>query len=281
MTAKFLKFGLVIFIGTISLISCSDENGVTLDETATLNTEEIQNVVTADDITSDIDNILEDDDTDFNLLAKGVDQSRSSIADCVTRTVEGDRASQTLTITIDFGDSCTGRRGRVYSGKIIIVYQKTNTGYSKEVSFENFSVGGNKIEGSKSVVKVKENGNGNKEATHTINITVTLSAGETVTLEGTRIREKIEGDDTANRGDDVYLISGNWKFVNKQGKEFTGNITEKLRREYACKYIVSGITEITKNGVSYTLNFGDGTCDNTAIVTNSAGVSREIMLRRR
>ncbi|WP_442265245.1 hypothetical protein ACSIGC_13015 [Tenacibaculum sp. ZS6-P6] len=281
MTAKVLKFGLIMLLGTMIFISCSDEEGVTMNDSVELSTEDIQDVVIADDITSDIDNILEDDDIDFNLLSRSAGSSSSSVADCVTRTVEADTTSETLTITLDFGDNCIGPRGKELSGKIVIVYQKTDTGYSKEVSFDNFSVDGNVIEGSKSVVKVKDNGNGNKEATHTVNISVTLATGETVSLEGTRVREKIAGDDTLTRGDDVYLISGNWKFVNKLGNEFTGNITEKLRREYACKFIVSGVTEITKNGVAYTLDFGDGTCDNIATVTNSSGESREIMLRRR
>lgn len=281
MTAKVLKFGLLMLLGTMIFISCSDEEGVTMNDSVELSTEDIQDVVIADDITSDIDNILEDDDIDFNLLSRSAGSSSSSVADCVTRTVEADTTSETLTITLDFGDNCIGPRGKELSGKIVIVYQKTDTGYSKEVSFDNFSVDGNVIEGSKSVVKVKDNGNGNKEATHTVNISVTLATGETVSLEGTRVREKIAGDDTLTRGDDVYLISGNWKFVNKLGNEFTGNITEKLRREYACKFIVSGVTEITKNGVAYTLDFGDGTCDNIATVTNSSGESREIMLRRR
>lgn len=281
MTAKVLKFGLMMLLGAMVFMSCSDEEGVTMNDSVELSTEDIQDVVVADDITSDIDNILEDDDIDFNLLGRSTDSSSSSVADCVTRTVEADPTSETLTITLDFGDNCTGPRGKELSGKIVIVYQKTDTGYSKEVSFDNFSVDGNVIEGSKSVVKVKDNGNGNKEATHTVNISVTLATGETVSLEGTRVREKIAGDDTLIRGDDVYLISGSWKFVNKLGNEFTGNITEKLRREYACKFIVSGITEITKNGVAYTLDFGDGNCDNIATVTNSTGESREIMLRRR
>ncbi|CAM1340187.1 hypothetical protein [Tenacibaculum amylolyticum] len=278
MTRKVLKFGFLAIIGGMILTACSNNEENVFD--SDLSTADIESVVLTDDITADIDNVLEDDDNDFNLLGRGTDQS-SSVADCVVRTVEENAENQTKTITLDFGDGCVGRRGREFSGKIIIVYERTDTGYSKSVTFDGFAIDGNQIEGSKSVVKVKENGNGNKEATHTVAITVILSTGETVSLEGTRIREKIEGDDTANRGDDVYSISGNWKFVTKEGNEFTGNIVENLRREYACKYIVSGVTEITKNGTMYTLDFGDGECDNKATVTNADGETREISLRRR
>lgn len=278
MTRKVLRFGFLAIIGCMIFTACSNNDENVFD--SDLSTADIESVVLTDDITSDIDNILEDDDADFNLLGRGTNQS-SSVADCVVRTVEENPVNQTKTITLDFGDGCVGRRGREFSGKIVIVYERTDIGYSKSVTFDGFSVDGNQIEGAKSVVKVKENGNGNKEATHTIAITVTLFTGEIVSLEGVRIREKIEGDDTANRGDDVYSISGNWKFVNKEGNEFTGNVIENLRREYACKYIVSGVTGISKNGTMYTLDFGDGECDNKATVTNADGETREVSLRRR
>ena len=280
MILKVFNLRLLTIMGMLIFASCSNNDG--LDDAETdLSTDDVEAVVLADDITSDIDNILEDDDNDFNLLGKGVDQSKSSIADCVVRTVEENPNENTITITLDFGDGCVGKRGREFKGKIIIVYERTDTGYSKSVTFESFSIDGNVLEGSKSVVKVKENENGNKEATHTVDLTLTLSTGEVVSLEGTRTREKIEGDDTILRGDDVYLISGNWKFVNKNGVEFSGTIIEKLRREYACKYIVSGVTEISKNGNVYTLDFGDGSCDNKATLTNADGESIEISLRNK
>ncbi len=281
MTAKVLKFGLIMLLGVMFFTSCSDEEGVSVDDSVELSIEEIQDFVVAEDVASDVGNLLEDDDLDFNLLARGTGETDSSIANCVTRSVSIDPITEIVTITLDFGEACTGPRGKVLSGKIIIVYEKTTEGYAKEVSFDSFSVDGNTIEGTKSIVKVRDNGNGNKEATHTVDISVTLFTGETISLQGTRVREKVEGSDTAIRNDDVYLISGNWTFVNKLGNEFTGNITEKLRREYTCKFIVSGVTEITKNSNTYTLDFGDGSCDNTATVTNSAGESREITLRRR
>ncbi len=280
MILKVFNLRLLAIIGMVVLASCSESEGVDTTETD-LTTDDVEAVVLADDITADIDNVLEDDDSDFNLLGKGVDQSKSSVADCVVRTVEENPNENTVTITLDFGEGCVGKRGREFSGKIIIVYEKTDTGYSKSVTFEEFSIDGNQLGGAKSIVKVKENGNGNKEANHTVDLSLTLSTGEIVTLEGTRTREKIEGDDTFLRGDDVYSISGSWKFVNKDGIEFMGTITENLRREYACKYIVSGITEISKNGEVYTLDFGDGSCDNKATLTNANGESMEISLRNK
>ncbi|WP_075341724.1 hypothetical protein [Tenacibaculum agarivorans] len=279
MTSKVLKLAVAMLFGGLLMISCSDEEGTTSVED--LNTEEIQDAVVLEDITSDLDDFLEYNDFDRNEAAKGIDPSKSSIADCVTRTVEIDEVNQTITVTLDFGEGCVGPRGREFAGKIVIVYTRVDESFSKEVTFDGFSVDGNQIEGSKSVVKVKENAEGNKEKTRSIAITVTLVSGEVVSMEGTRTYEKTEGDETRTKGDDVYLISGNWEFVNKDGETFAGDIKEKLRREFACRYIVSGVTEITKNGEVYTLDFGDGTCDNVATVTNAAGETREISLRKK
>jgi len=98
---------------------------------------------------------------------------------------------------------------------------------------------------------------------------------------GEKTREWIEGYDTRTWGDNVYLITGNWTNTFKDGTIFSATITEPLRREMSCRYIVSGIVEFVKGDATGSLNFGDGTCDNLAIYTNAEGVETEIVLRRR
>ena len=44
-------------------------------------------------------------------------------------------------------------------------------------------------------------------------------------------------------------------------------ITEALRREAFCKNIVSGKLEITKDGTSSILDYGEGECDDLATLT--------------
>ena len=274
MKINILKSSVLTLGAILFLTSCLKNDEVnTVSEVSEI---EIQNMILADDISASIDNILDDDD--FSLLGKGVDTNKSSVASCVIRTFVED--GDTVTITLDFGDSCTGYYGLEFSGNIVIEYTRTDAGYKKEVAFEGFTVDGNSINGTKSVVKVRENINGNREATHNVNLTFTFTTGETVSLIGTRIREMIEGADTVNRGDDAYSISGNWEYVNRNGVIITGDIVENLRREFACRYIVSGVTEIIRNSKVYTLNFGDGSCDNKATLTDFDGNSAEVSLRR-
>lgn len=274
MMRKVFKLCFSLTIGGVFFISCSNEELNTLEE---LSPEEIQNTVLVDDLSSDINNLLDDDD---DVLFKEVN-NKSSIDNCRTRTVDVDTTNETVTVTLDFGEGCLGKRGRELKGKILILYKKEVEGYSKQISFEDFFTDGHQVEGSKSITKIKENTNGNKEATHSIDVTITLASGEVLILEGTRVHEKIEGNITDSREDDVYLISGSRKFTNKNGLIFTSTIVKSLRREYSCKFIVSGVKEVSKDGIIHTLDFGSGECDDKVVLTDENGESKEITLRKK
>lgn len=276
MKITILKIGMFSLVSALLFTACSDnEESLTNNE---LTSVEAQNVILTDDLTFEVDNILEEDDYDYNLLGKSADENKSSVSDCVIRTVVEN--SKSKTITLDFGESCIGYLGREFSGKIIIEYVKVTNGYFKTITFEDFKVEGHAIEGEKSIVRIRENANGNREATHNSNVKITFKNGASISKSGTRVREMIIGGDTRDRGDDVYAISGSWEYTNLYGTVFTGNIIESLRREFSCRYIVSGKTEITKNGAIYILNFGDGSCDNIAKLTNENGTSVEVRLQR-
>ncbi|OSY88673.1 hypothetical protein WH52_03070 [Tenacibaculum holothuriorum] len=272
-------FQLLALATVLVLASCSNnEDGINLDTLSEISNEEAERIVLADDMSEEVGEVLEDDALDYDLAGKGTTVS-SSVAPCVDRSKE--TTANGVIVTLDFGDGCTTRRGRTMTGKVIIEYTRTAEGYSKSVSFEDFSIDENKIEGSMSAERVKENANGNPESTATIDLTITLTTGEELTRKGTRVKEKIEGADTRERGDDVYSISGNWESTNKEGVVRKATITTNLIRKFACKYIVSGVVELSKGDATYTLDFGDGSCDNKATLTDSEGNTKEISLRKR
>lgn len=277
MTLKTLKtsIGFLSILGFLVFTSCETNNENITEE---LTTEELLNIALADDLSSDVNDVLSDDEAEGGFSGRSA-VSRKHHPDCAERTVE-DTADGKI-VTIDFGTGCEGKRGKIFAGKIIIEYKESATEKSKTVSFENFSIDENTVQGVKSVVKIDANGNGNPEATHTVDMTITLTTGEVLTKKGTKIREKIEGADTDDRGDDVNLTSGSWESVNKDGVVKNATITTNLRREWACKYIVSGVVEITKDGVTSTLDFGDGSCDNKATLTDANGNVEEITLKKR
>ena len=265
----------LFIIGLLMFASCESNENLSSDG---ITTEDALKVVLADDISAEIDAVVEDDSIESGLESKSSTSTLSkNHPSCVERT-SVDTANGKI-VTLDFGDGCVGKRGREFAGKIIIEYIKTDTEFSKTLTFENFSVEGNAVEGGKSIVKIKENSNENPESTFNIDITITLESGDVITRKGTKVKEKIEGASTDDRGDDVYSVSGNWESINKDGVVKTATITTNLRREWACKYIVSGVVEIAKDGVSATLDFGDGSCDNVATITDANGNTKEITLK--
>ncbi|WGH74385.1 hypothetical protein P8625_09700 [Tenacibaculum tangerinum] len=279
MTLKFVKESIYI----LSLLSFLVVTSCQSDETekvsnSELTTEEALEAVLENDISSGIESVIEDDVVLEELSVKGT-VAKNNHPECLTRTIEETAGSKK--VTLDFGTACTGKKGHVFAGKISIEYTRVEGGFLKTVTFENFSVDGNAVVGTIVVSKVRENIDGHPERTYSIDLSITLKTGETITKKGEKIKEMIEGYDTHDRGDDVFLISGFWKSVNKAGKEVNVTITTDLRREYACKYIVSGVVEVTRGERSYTIDFGDGSCDSNATITDAAGNTKEIILKDR
>lgn len=198
---------------------------------------------------------------------------------CVTKTIV--LTSEIKTVTLDFGEGCELPSGNVLKGKIIMSYAISTDVHSLTIThaFENFYFNDISVEGGNTIVRVRENDNGNPQSVITFNTTLTWPDGVFATREGTKTREW-EGYDTRLFGDNVFLITGNWKATFKDGTVIFANVLEPLRREMACRFIVSGVLELQKNDRVGTLDFGDGTCDNIAIFTNGDGVESEVILKR-
>jgi len=268
--------------------SCEDSNSVDILEVPeAISEEETIALVESDDIADEVDNIVDDFLIEDLSLGNKTEASREDgdkhggMPDCVTKTIV--LTNTTKMVTLDFGEGCELPNGHVLAGKIIMSYS-----FDLEMqiitiaqTFEDFSFNEVKVTGENTFVRIRENENGNPQSTKSINVTLTWPDGEFMSRVGEKTREWIEGYDTRTWGDNVYLITGNWTNTFKDGTIFSATITEPLRREMSCRYIVSGIVEFVKGDATGSLNFGDGTCDNLAIYTNAEGVETEIVLRRR
>ena len=274
MKLDFFKWGFQSLFVILLVASCSSNNE-TVQDLELVDIEDFQDLVAAEDVSSEIDLIV--DELDIETLFKAEVVGKSLDDNCFTKTT--DISNQTKTTTFDFGDGCTNERGKVRAGKIIIVQQREPGSFSKTVSFENFSVDGKNIEGSKSTSIFRENSNGNKEQNFTSDIKITLITNEVISLSQNKTREMVEGSETFRRGDDVYVVTGSSNYVNKDGEEMSTLITEDLTRSYACRYVISGKKQVTKKELVYTIDFGDGTCDDIAIVSDTDGNTKEITLK--
>ncbi len=196
---------------------------------------------------------------------------------CPTTTFSAPLGEFPNTMTIDFGESCVSYLGLERSGIVIATFTGpySTAGTIITVTTENYFVNGNKVEGTKTVINEGLNADGNIYfSVSVIDGLITLETGETISWDATRTREWMEGEGTLVMEDDVYAISDGIgadfaaSGINRNGTAFSTHIAEPLVKEMDCIWMVSGILEVTPEGLTTReLDFGDGSCDNDATLT--------------
>lgn len=217
-------------------------------------------------------------DIAFSEVEENGGRGLSLFPECVTITIHFENG--TTFVTLDFGTGCELRNGAIVSGKIHLRYGPPVSGtFTILYDFENFTYNTKGIEGEGSIFRERNNANGNPQSTGHHNLTIHFPQGPVAHLVGTKTREWIEGYGSGVWRDNVFLVTGNRTVTFLNGFEQNAIVTTPLRREAICPFFVSGIIAITRNGHEATLNFGDGECDNIAILTVN-GIDHEIILHR-
>lgn len=282
MKLNVLKNGLVALFISTAIMSCeSDEVAALVEEAIT--TDDITVIdevdVVLDEVTASIEQAFIIEEAIGTLTSK--DSGEKGLTDffpaCLTKTVVIEQNMKV--VTLDFGEGCEVR-GRFMAGILIMSYEKDPELQTRTITttFDNYRVNRKLIEGSHSIVRVRENENGNPQATSTFDVMITWDNGDTASRVGEKVRELIEGADTRVWSDNVYSITGHWATVRKNGTTVNAAIITALRREMVCRFLVSGVIDLTKNDRSGTLDFGDGTCDNEALLTLDDGTEIVIVL---
>ena len=269
---------IMLLVGVLTMISCSkdQEGNLSNDEE---NLVEVKQSAALDVVGERIDALVEEVYTaEESATRTGMTRSSDYIPNCVTITtvIEQNMVERTL----DFGDGCTMPNGHVLSGVIVMRYEKDMEAMTKMISvtFNTFYVDGILIEGSRSIFRERSNTNGNPQSTYTVDISATWSDGSQASRVGEKVREWIEGYDSGSWGDNVFLITGNRTTTFRNGSVRSGEIVVPLRREMACRFIVSGVINLQRNNHTAVLDFGEGNCDNQALITLGNGNTHIINL---
>lgn len=272
----------LVLLSVMVLASCSkDEENSEIQSEELITVAELKSSDEAEQISDEIINLGEDVYALDEIIATSKsDYNSDYLPDCVTITTVITNNSKGK--TIDFGSGCELPNGNVLSGIIYLSYLKDMEMATKTLSLnlENFTFNGVEVQGSASVNRTRSNANGNPESVATWSFDGVWPTGETSSFSGNRTREWIEGYGSGFWGDNVFLISGKGTFTGRLGNVFIKEITVPLRREWSCRFIVSGILEISRNDATAILDFGDGSCDAKGILTKPDGSTEEIFLRR-
>ncbi len=283
------SIGIGIMILTLTgfiFTSCNDDDINLSDDLSSQDLINAINQTEIEDISESVNDIIENVyyDVDNDIATKEVDdkinEEQQFLPDCLTITkviTDGHK-----NITLDYGDACTTRNDNFLSGKIIIDIinnDEINT-VNINYTFDDFYFNYKNVTGEVHKIRIRENENGNPQAIINKDIKITWEDGSFVTIKGERKREWIEGFGNHFWGDNVFLVTGTWMVTNKDGNVRTVTVIEPLKRKMACRYIVSGEVEIQKGDETMVLNYGNGECDDLAIVT-IGDREHEIHLRKR
>jgi len=176
------------------------------------------------------------------------------------------------TVTLDFGSGCTGKDGKMRSGKIITVFSGPMrvAGSIATSTFDNYKVDSFSIAGTQIISNTSSS---NKQAwtRKVVDGKITNNnSGRWVQWNAIHEHTQTDGNGTPfNLLDDVYKITGNSNGINSNNNSWTTEITQPLIRKFGCAWREQGQITLTlkSNSITAILDYGDGTCDNKATIT--------------
>ena len=272
MREKIVKLTLVFLMAGVILSSCNKKNK-TYDTSYSKDQAYVENVF------SNVSGIADE--------AYELSSNRSSLelansyylSECVN--VILDLGSNPYLLTIDFGEEnclCNDRKYR--RGKILVSF----TGMYREPgtiithSLDNYFVNDDEVTGTKVVTNVGLNEQDNMQYDVNVNGKIhKANDGGTINWTSERIREWIEGRETFEISDDVYLISGtaSGESINSVSdgsaismmNTWEMTVTNPLRVALNCKWITSGTLSLNVKGWDEAvIEYGSGNCDNEIFV---------------
>lgn len=204
----------------------------------------------------------------------GDEKSAAIITGCLAVKVHDneDGAFWPRSWTLDYGtENCECFSGNTKRGMIHVSLSDwwRNEGSLREITFEDFYLNNNRMEGVKTILNTGLNEEGNLTFTRKVkDASLTYPDSKKMTWKCEKFSELIEGGQTILFADDVWSVTGGGSGINLDGKAYTMKITKELIYKNGCFHPVSGVVEITTEGEPLkVIDYGTGACDNLAEVT--------------
>ena len=196
-------------------------------------------------------------------------------------------------VVIDFGNvPCMGPDGHTRRGRIVNEYTNRLTvpGAIATSTFQDFYFDSIRVQGTHKITNTSPitTPPSRQFTVQVINAKLTRPNGNYIEWNSNKTVTQIEGLNTPDfPRDDVFQIIGNSHGRATRGTLLVGwesHVVEPLIKKFLCRWIVRGtVRTVRGNSTSNNqwvalLNFGNGHCDNQAVITIN-GVSHQITLR--
>lgn len=281
-------FLIPILVGLV-LMSCkkdsetdtfSQDQVVLIDQNQTdAEVEDVQNIETR---------IMESNDSKLGArIATDTITTPFDSLNCATVTIIPKGTNTTGKITVDFGNGCLCKDGRMRKGKIHSVFTDRIKVQGSVIltTFENYSV---TKKGSQEYVSVD---NTSTKKTTTLLAPTNWTNGDSLTINRESNMKLTLGDGTnfshvankemvlefnqlENYWDNVYITKqgSNQSGIDRKGRNYTMVVDSDLIRKTQCNLIgvykpVSGQVTINHDSKTKIVNYGDGNCDSQVDVT--------------
>ena len=252
----------LIFVFALGLFvsSCSEDQENPVIDTELTQTE-LRTILETDAVAASADNILAE------LYGSSQSLSGRNANECyeVTYTETG--------YTAVF-NNCVLNGTDNANGTVTVVYGVEPGTASFTATYVDFYVGDVKLNGTRSFTL-----NGDPNQT-----TISFAVSSTMTAEfanGSVITEGGSKEFTFTFGDNLetstYAIAGSWE-LQVDDDVYVVNITSTLEGNLGCGYLTSGTMTVNKNGLEFSVDFGDGTCDNIATIIYPNNASEDVTL---
>lgn len=252
---------LVLSLGVLLMVACSNDALNNLNNES-LNSEQVKSQMQVNSVSDGLDELVSE-----LLINDKAGKSNKFNNECAAVTF----AEESISVVYN---QCI-IHGKTINGTIVLTGNNGSTDGAKgsfEVTFSDFSFKDHILNGTKTISFDFSDPN---SPTFTI-VTDAIfedDNGNTVLWKGNKVltwhldQINAEGADVSCTGD--WVITANSTVY-----EFT--VTEPLSGNLGCAYITSGVLQLEVDGMTASLDFGNGTCDQEGTVTYPNGDTEEV-----
>ncbi|HET6246028.1 MAG: hypothetical protein H0V01_10180 [Bacteroidetes bacterium] len=172
-----------------------------------------------------------------------------------------------IRVDIDYGNSgCTGSDSRPIRGKLMVTFNDkwSKQGAITNVELEQYFVNGINLN---AAIIITNTGNNTYRFSVT-NAKCTASTWSVKYNSSLEIKQSEGAGTKSIISDDVFEITGSADGISRINKTYVSNIAFPVILRSSCKWLESGICEITpQDAGKRSLNYGHGNCDNEAVIS--------------